>query len=174
LDADFTGYLSQEHNPDGTHANITADSVSVVSATGSMTTIGTFVDVPYAPSIYTGSGAMTWTVTLASQLTLCYELVGQKITVIFAIQNTDVGGTPSLGLEIALPLGLLPSRESLNACWAIDHGSGFTAARVSVVPSGNLSPVLLIARADNASWAATSGSADTSVFGQITYPVRLQ
>jgi hypothetical protein len=61
---------------------------------------GDWITAAYAASNFTGSGSMTWTVE-AGDVTNCrYYLRGRQLSIVFALDGTTVGGTPSTDLRI--------------------------------------------------------------------------
>jgi hypothetical protein len=98
LYAQLQGYLEVDHNPDGTHKDIRADSVTIGTAA---TALGDPVDVPYAAGNFTG-GAGTWTVGSADQMVYRYTRTGSHVRVNLALRATTVSGTTAF-LYVALP-----------------------------------------------------------------------
>jgi hypothetical protein len=173
LDADVQGYLSEQHNSDGTHGDITATSLALTSAqpSGAQTTVGTFTDIAWSPALYSGAGGMTWTPTSANQVTWCYELVGHKMTVIFWLQNSTIVAPRNAILLLALPLGMYATRVTDGFGWGID-ASTIPSSTIITVPTvsttGTLGKFMTIKRLDGATWM--NGVAPY-ITGQLTYPV---
>ena len=115
--------LSAQH-PDTTPAALVAGDMLVVNASGKLVrlpkgadgsllgvtsgapawalpTAGNWVTIPYSAGIFTASGSMTWTVSVAPS-TLAYTIVGRTAMLFFNIAGT-IGGTASTDLFVTLP-----------------------------------------------------------------------
>lgn len=104
------GQLDAQHNPDGSHGDITVASVSLQGAM-----VGEVVNLPYSSTRYgDASGVQTWTVLESGQTYLRASQVGQIVFVQFYAAG-DLSGNVNQ-LQIALP--------EFNAFPNID-GSGF-------------------------------------------------
>lgn len=89
-------FNGQEHKADGTHGDITADSLTL-----SDVPVGTLVDLPYEPARFTGDlGA--WDVDAVDFQYLRACAVGQFVTVWFGLSGTG-DGTFNNTLYISLP-----------------------------------------------------------------------
>jgi hypothetical protein len=173
FDANLQGYLSAEHNADGTHSDIEADSLSLGSAEplGDKKEVGRFIDIAWSSGLYSGIGGMGWTVTAAQQVTYCYELVNHKMTVIFRLQNSTIGAGGFGILLLALPLGMYATRVTDGFGWALD-ASLIPSSTIITVPTvstqGTFGKFMSITRLDGAGWR--NGVAPY-ITGQLTYPV---
>jgi len=63
--------------------------------------IGEWLTIPYSAGIFTASGSMTWTVSVAPS-TLAYTVIGRTVILFFNIGGT-IGGTASTDLFVTLP-----------------------------------------------------------------------
>ena len=96
--AHITGFLRQEHNADGSHADVTANSLSLGGAP-----VGEWVDIPYAAARYTTVDAAVWTVQEADVQYLKVARVGSIAFVCFRVVNTAITvDTATNGLYIFL------------------------------------------------------------------------
>lgn len=127
--------------------------------------MGDWTAVAFSAGNFTGSGAMTWTVTSGEQITLAYALVGHTMTVAFDIELTTVGGTPAQFLQIAIPGGFTAARSMWNPVLLVDNGTRTTGA-AKVAASGT---TIQIQRTDAANFSA---STNTGVVGQMTFEVQ--
>ena len=88
-----------EHVDDGTHGDITADSLDLQGAA-----VGEFVDLqPHASVRFTASGTTVWTVTDAKVNYLKYTRTGQLVTLFFSVIDTDTTTATGDTLIILLP-----------------------------------------------------------------------
>ncbi len=106
--AQLRGFSRQEHNTDGSHANITAETLSLQGAG-----VGEVVDLAYDSARYIQSGGTSWTVSSGDQVYLRSSRIGQLIFIQFYVQTTVIVGTPSY-LIIRLPeMHAIPNRNAL-------------------------------------------------------------
>lgn len=92
---------SKQHNIDGTHSDITADSLTLNNKK-----VGEIVNLDFNPSRFTTSnGHSTWTVTQTSTSYLRYVQIGHLVTLQFAFPSSVVAGSPGnpTALKIAVP-----------------------------------------------------------------------
>jgi hypothetical protein len=108
-------FAETEHNEDGTHGDITADSVQLQGAA-----VGEVVDLAHDTARYHVSGGTSWTVSAASggtpsdQVYLRFSRIGQVVFLQFYIQTSEIVGTPDF-LIINIPeLHAIPTRHSLG------------------------------------------------------------
>lgn len=104
-------------------------------------------DLPYSGFTYTASGSMTWTPDSTDQKLLAYRLIDDTLEVQWRITGSDVGGTASNELRIALPFGYTTAQDSVNPHWYSDAGTegvgfagslvGDTFIRIYKLGSGN-------------------------------------
>lgn len=122
----------------------------------------------YAAGNFTGSGSMTWTVDSGDVATYAYLLEGQKLTVWFFISTTTVGGTPSAGLQMALPGGFtaFASHSAADACYVSDNGGSFLPGLVQCAGGATL---ISIFRDALVNWSAATNT--TAVRGTIALRV---
>ena len=92
------GYLDAQHNNDGSHGAVTADSIDLQGAQ-----VGVWFDLPYTASRFQSSaGASVWTVTAANLVYLKAMRIGQLVHVVFQIDASAITVAPT-GLFIWLP-----------------------------------------------------------------------
>lgn len=135
--------------------------------TSSISDITSFAAVPFNASNFTASGSMTWTVTSSEVTTLAYSLMGKRMTVLFELASTTVGGVVSPNLQIAIPLGKVAYSTTRNMMLYNDNGGADTLGYV-IATAG--SSVLQLRKLASANW--TLATTNTSVFGQLTLRVR--
>jgi hypothetical protein len=124
-----------------------------------------WIDVTYDAGNFT-TDAGTWTVDGADQVTYCYHIDGNKMTVSFEIHQTDVGAGPTQ-LRIAVPAGRVIARTTRNVMQYIDAGAA-AAFGVVVAPAGTT--YLQCFNAAIGAWTNTAAD-NTYVLGQITFMV---
>lgn len=97
---------NQEHNSDGSHGDVVADSLDLQGGA-----VGEVVDLPFDAARYKVYGAGVWTVTAANQISLRYIRCGQIVVVQFMIADSVLSGTDAVDdIVIQLPeLHALPS-----------------------------------------------------------------
>lgn len=97
---DTRAFLDQEHNADGSHKDVVADSVTLQGAV-----VGELIDLPFDARRFSAYGAnCTWTVDSTDQIALRASRIGQLVFVQFRFDGTALAGvdTPD-SLEITLP-----------------------------------------------------------------------
>lgn len=125
---------------------------------------GDWITAPYNAANFSGSGSQTWTVDAADIAAMRYYLRGRQLNIVFAVDTTSVGGTPSTDLKIAAAAygGFTISAQS-NAPLAYVAESGVTGTAGSQVQSSG--PALRLLKNTFANWTASTNA--TSVYGQI-------
>jgi hypothetical protein len=93
---------------------------------------GAWITVTYAAGNFTGSGAMTWAVSLANQVNYSFRLAGRTLAIGLALQATNVGGTADNTLKTAIPLGFVATKYAFASCLINDAGGGFIAGFVQI------------------------------------------
>lgn len=126
---------------------------------------GPWAVVPFNAVDYTATAPMTWTVDQADVNSYAYSIRGKTIVLAVNVYNSSVGGTPSLELQVKLPLGLIVKRKVNGYCLIGENGSleiggafveaGNTSLRIRKVPNTNFS-------------LSTNG---TLVFASLTFEV---
>jgi hypothetical protein len=140
---------------------------SGVKERGRTVPMGEFTTPTFAAGDFVGNGAMTWTVEAGDVVTYCSAIVGKKLTILYAIQGTTVGGTPNTGLQFRIPGGYTSAKTCYGkAAIVVDNGvraEGYAAASTG-------SQWITVFKADVSTWApCTNGS---SVYGQIEIEVQ--
>jgi hypothetical protein len=108
--------FDQQHNDDGSHRDVVADSVSLQGARA-----GEITSLAYDVARYSTSGGGTWTVASADQAYLRYSRLGQIVFLQFYLQQTEISVDTPDYLVINVPeLHALPTRQA----------SGFPASQV--------------------------------------------
>ena len=109
LNGQLSAFAEQEHNEDGSHGAITADSVTVQGAA-----MGEVVDLAHDQARYEVNGGTSWTVASEDQVYLRFSRIAQTVFLQFFIQTSVVVGDPDF-LIINLPeLHAIPTRHSLG------------------------------------------------------------
>ena len=97
LSAAITGWVTKEHNLDGTHGDMTADSLNLQGGP-----TGEVVNVPKSDLLFSNSGAGTWTVSDTDFQYFRYVRVGQLLYVHFHIIASSLSSATT-SLYITLP-----------------------------------------------------------------------
>ena len=108
LVASLRGFLGSEHNDDGTHGDVTAESVTLQGAT-----VGTLDSIAHDSARYFAEGSAVWTVGAADQIYFRSSRIGQLVFVQFSLETTAITVDTSGSLFIRLPeFHAIPSRDS--------------------------------------------------------------
>lgn len=120
----------------------------------------------YAAGNFTGSGTMTWGVDAGDVTVFTYHKIGRRMTVVFQIEHTDLGGGGAdKDLSVVIPGGFTAAKAMSNVIKIIDAGGTPTVGFAYVAASGT---VINFRRIDDTNWTLTAGD-NTSVYGQITF-----
>jgi hypothetical protein len=95
---------------------------------------GAWITQPYSAADYSGSGAMTWTVSAGNVVANRYRLTGRTLQQSVAINNTSTGGSPANTLRIRIAGGFVGGGSydaTLVALGAIDHPGAFIRTSAS-------------------------------------------
>lgn len=123
------------------------------------------VAMTFSAGDFTASGSMTWTVDLSDVKTFKYERQGNKMTVVFTIEASSVGGTPDTDLFIRIPQGGVAASDAHALVRMYDNGAPVVAE--AIVRNGN--NVIAINRLDVAPLSLSTNA--TEVQGEITFEV---
>jgi hypothetical protein len=105
------GWWSPEHNDDGSHGDVNADSLTLQDGR-----VGELTDIAFDASRFFAEGASVWTVQSADQSYLRYSRIGQLAFVQFNLQGTGITVDTSGSLFVRLPeLHALPTRDSAGS-----------------------------------------------------------
>lgn len=100
-----------EHRDDGTHGDVTVQSLSVQGGK-----IGEWTDVPYSASLFFGDGSAVWTVQSGDVRYLKASRLGQLVFVQFRLESTAITTDTSDALYIRLQdYHALPFSDSTGA-----------------------------------------------------------
>lgn len=114
---------------------------------------------------FTASGAMTWTVASGDVVTYAYQVIGKRMTVMFHLGTTTVGGSVNTELFIAIPGGKTATKAVTNPIWLSDNGTK-QIAKCSVDASGT---TINISKADETNFTLATDT--TAVRGEITFEI---
>lgn len=126
--------------------------------------IGRWTTDGFNASKYSASGDMTWVVEAADVKANQYTRIGNTVTLSFNIGVTSVEGTPSWGLRILLPTGVVPTKTVFNTCYVMDGGNA-QMGYCSVSDGGTF---ISIAKDGGGNWTPATA---ISVYGQIIFEV---
>lgn len=141
--------------------------VDVIYESGRSTAMGTWTSVAHAGGNFTASGAMTWTVDSADQLTFAYTLVGKTMTVSISLSGTTPGGVASTDLKVAIPGSFTAAKSMFTTGVGLAHGGTDEAIQVFVAASGT---TISFRRMGGANWVL--GSNGTDVRATITFEIQ--
>lgn len=155
----------KEHNTDDTHGAIHCTSLSERNRT---TPLGEWISAPIQADTFTGSGAMT--VSVSAMRTYAYTLMGKTLTVAWMLDTVTVGGTPDIFIKIKIPGGYTSAKVMLANTYASDNGTARIVPTTVQQPSASAEPYIFVAIAGFATnWSASAGN--TKLFGQISFEV---
>lgn len=127
-----------------------------------------FVTPTFAAGDFTASGSMTWTVAEADVVTYAYCIAGKRMRVIFTLNTTSVGGTPSNTLKIKVPGGYTVAKTANTPCWIYDNSASVRAiGNAQTSASGT---TIDITKGDLSNFTASSDL--TYVWGEIEFEVQ--
>ena len=116
-------WLKQEHKANGTHGDITVDSVSDKGAAASW---GEWTDVytsaTFSAGDFTQSGGTAWTVSFSDLTNLSWTRINDMLTVTWYLETTSVTGTPTL-LRFPIPDGQVSAKAQLTTFRFNDNGT---------------------------------------------------
>lgn len=178
LVSSLVSWTTTEHNGDGTHTAITAESLSLQGAL-----VGELTDLPFSATRYTASGGGAWVVAAVDQLYLRASRLGQLALVQFNLETTDTTGAAASDLVIRLPeLAPLAGRNAASGTFGASHVCGvFTwidtqngtrdmgyVQAVTVASGVSSAPQLRLVKRDGATFA---NSNNLAVEGSALFPL---
>jgi hypothetical protein len=178
LVASLNGWSRTEHNGDGSHSDISADSVTLQGAP-----VGTLIDLPYDATRFFAEPSAVWTVQAGDLDYLKATRIGQIVTVWFRVQNTAITVDAAQDLQIRLPelhaIPVVGVAGSLTQVWGcgmvrwIDGGNLTNGIAFVDAQAGGQETYLSLARIDpttgeSTTWPTTS---DLDLYGSICFPV---
>ncbi len=174
------GWLGIDHKSNGQHADVVADSVSSVDGFtefGRDDVLGVAVDVPWSPSNFSASGAMTWAPTSAQAYVQACR-IGNLMYLSGEVALTNVGGVASTELLVLIPFieqnnGVInnfvgASVIAIGTLFYIDAG---VVSPMGFCASLKDSPYISLRKADGTAWTITAGN-DTTVNFSILCPIK--
>lgn len=126
---------------------------------------GRWLSPAFSAGDFTANGSMTWTVAAGDVTTYAYTIDGKRMTVVFTLVTTTVGGTPNTTLQIAIPASKTATKTISNSVW-INSNSNMEIGYATVTASGT---TIGIKRVASANWDAASDA--TGVQGQIIFEI---
>lgn len=131
---------------------------------------GAWIPTTFSAGNFTGSGAMTWTVSSGNVVTMRYRLSGRELSVAFYIQSTTVGGTIDTSLTIgnAAYGGFTTAAQMLSLFLYNDNGGGNTPGFAQSGPSTGTTS-LQLSHNSLSNWSASAAA--TSIFGTVILEV---
>lgn len=173
LGATLKSFLFKQHNEDGTHHDVTVDSLTLNGGR-----VGEITDIAYDPALFT-SDIHSWVVGTFDFGHLRYTQVGQIITVWFSVHSTSFPGGAVNSLYIHLPnLYRLPAKYDegggliINGsyCGGIVRCSDAGGSYIETVQAGTIADgTLLIMNRPS----GTFSGVDADYRGFCTFPITL-
>lgn len=158
-----SGSWAKEHQPDDTHGDVHALSVS---ERGRAVPMGEWISVEYRSTDFTASGAMTWTVQAADVATFKYMLLGKTMFVVGSFTATSVGGVPDVTLRVKIPNGMLPAMMMASGNRCTDNAVGVMVSNTVRVDQDYIE----VFRFDAAVWTASVNNSNIRV--AVAFEVR--
>lgn len=146
------------------HYTLLGDPATIAAIKNALFPTTEWVTPAFSAGDFTADGSMTWTVGAGDVTTYAYIINGKMMTIMFAIETSSIGGTPSDTVKIAIPASKVATKQTTSFCILSDNGAA--GGKVTVVASGT---VLNIGRIDGAVF--TSSTNTTAVQGQITFEI---
>lgn len=109
--------------------------------------------ITFAAGNFTGSGAMTWTLTSGDVGHNRYSKINKNLYWTGRYVTTTVAGTPAQTLLIAIPTGTFATSSQTSKCHASDNGVICDAIALTIDATH-----LGIQRADGSNWAASTNN----------------
>lgn len=146
---------------------VTADTTldEAVAMSSKLTIPGAWTTPTFDAGNFTASGAMTWSVEAGDVLTYAYIILGKMMTILFMIDTSTVGGTPSSALLIKIPGSKTATKGMTTAIIVYDNGA--QTYGVGVIQAGQT--LIRCYRPSSANWSASTNL--TTVYGQITFEI---
>jgi hypothetical protein len=171
-------FAEQQHNADGTHGAVTADSVQLQGALA-----GEVIDLPFDAARYDRIGGTSWTVSSGDQIYLRYTRIGQLVFLNFNISTSVIVGTPdTLVIRIpelhaipTVPVGSsTPVVQGSGLCeWNdVEHGTDGSAQAIAIASDfGGVNPstYLYLERLDATGFVPFVASTDFGILGSLTF-----
>lgn len=148
-----------------------------ISATGTVSAVGGYYErsrsallgewtsTPYSAGDYSGSGAMTWSVTAPMVGANRYTLIGKTMVWDILISGGVVGGTPSSELRVLAPAGVTFGSGShfTRVAYSADNGV-YADAYVQVLDSTHIA----IKKISGTNWTAGAATAYLQITVSLT------
>lgn len=131
---------------------------------------GDWITPAYASGDFTANGSMTWTVSSGNRTCHRYYLRGRELSMLIALENTTVGGTPSSQLKIAVPGGFTLGTTAFNSfpITAFDN-SATVATAASAVIGASASTITCFANlSQSGNWSLSTGQTNVYVNGTVS------
>jgi hypothetical protein len=153
-----------EHNDDGSHADVRADSYT---ERGRAFPLGFWIDPPFVAADFIADSG-TWTVA-AADTDIRYSVIGDMLFIAFDMRFTNVSATPNL-LMMKLPGNLKAEAITIsNVAMANDAGAAVREA-IRCFPSAD--DRYLAFQKFSGNWTTTAAN-DTRITGQTTLSIKL-
>lgn len=94
----LNGWTRIEHNEDGTHSDVTAESLTLQGGR-----VGEVTSLPYDSARFDTGDSAVWTVASSSFDYLLYSRVGQIVTLWFSLSDTEITSSSAGQLLIKIP-----------------------------------------------------------------------
>lgn len=122
--------------------------------------IGVRTDVAFNAGNFSGSGSMTWTVGAPDHVAFWFIQIGTSVWVFVDVRNTDVGGTPSSALQIAIPGGVTPLLDNQSEQAIRVKNNGTYEWGFALVRSTGAGIQIFADKTATTNWSASAGATD--------------
>lgn len=132
---------------------------------------GTWQDVSYDATNFSGVGLMTWTVGPECVTTFTYQINGDDMRIWLELNATTVGGTVGSELRVLIPAGKTAGRTIRTPIRVLDNGVTYSIGDI-VATTG--SRYLALHRFNPTTWALENWSAATKttcLWGTFDFPL---
>ena len=129
--------------------------------------MGFWIKPAYNAGNFTGSGSMTWTVEVGDVTTYQASLIGKTMTVVWKLDATSVGGTPSTGLYILVPGGYAAKTAAFAPAYVVDNGGAAVWSSAHIAAGQSVIGIDKTLAGGN--WSASTNA--TYIYGEITFEV---
>ena len=163
------GYLGDQHKDNGSHKDVTADSVASTDGYAEhdrSVNLGDWQTVRFLAGNFTASGGNNWTLTSGDQSRFAYTLVGHTMTVAFRFDTTSVSGI-SATLSVTIPDGYVSA--AVNAGTIAFSDNGTLGSGVVAVTAGGTTLNFTKDVAATGTWAVAANT--TAIYGTFSFEV---
>lgn len=171
LTANITGFTRTQHDDNGAHTDITADSVESTAGyfeRGRNVALGEWPIIEFIAANYTANGAMTWTVGADDNLSFFSTVIGNTVMWSVAVRHSTVGGTLNSQLIVKIPGRYTSAQDVYGTFSYVDNGGAVTLGRWSITSNTNY---IVFEKPALANWTASTDQ--TYIFASGFFALKL-